>query len=294
MKEYDLKDVRIEKSVVALGKFQGLHMGHMLLIDKIVEIAKEQNIKSVVLTININYDTVINLPNERFKILEDKTVDANVICDFTPEFAGLAPEEFVKEILIGKLGAKYVVVGNDYRFGCKRLGDVDLLKQMGEKYNFNVIVFDKLKVDDTIVSTTFIRALIKEGKVDIVDKYLGRHYFIAGEVISGKKLGRTIGFPTANIAVDSKKLLPPVGAYSTRVYIDGIMYKSITNVGYNPTVGGNEDILVETHVIDYDGNLYGKHLQILFYDFLRPETKFANIDELKKQLEKDKMVVRHQ
>ena len=294
MKEYNLSNVSVGNSVVALGKFQGLHKGHMLLINKIIELSKNEQLTSVVLTIDIKSNKLINVPSERYEILNSKKVDVNVIVEFTESFAALSPEEFVKSILIDKLHVKYVVVGADFRFGYKRLGDVRYLKSMGEKYGFSVIAFEKLQIDDTVVSTTYIKELILKGDMKKVSMFLDREFSVSGQIIKGKQLGRTIGFPTANICVDDNKLLPPKGAYSTKAIIDGIEYKAITNIGYNPTVGGNDNIIIETHILEFNGDIYSKTIKVKFVDYLRPEYKVESIEELKKQLERAKMFVMHQ
>ena len=287
-------NVNLKHTAVALGKFQGLHKGHMLLINEVLHLASEKNLTSVVFTINMKEDGVINLHDERCAILENCGIDYNVECEFTKEFAGLSPEEFVKNILVDKLDAKYVVVGTDFRFGYKRLGNVELLKTYGEKYGFNVVAFDKLSVDNEIVSSTHIRKLIDMGNMKEINNFMGRYYSIRGKVVKGKQLGRTIGFPTANIIPDKKKLLPPFGAYNTLVDIDGKMYKAITNVGNNPTIDEENDITIEANILEFSEDIYGKEITIHFIDHIRGEMKFDSIETLKKQLELDKALVLHQ
>lgn len=294
MKILTYDNIKLNNTAVALGKFQGLHQGHMLLIHEICKKSKENNLASVVFTIDMGEDKVINLPEERTNILENAGVDIEVYCKFTPEFGAMSPEEFVKEILVKKLGAKYVVVGTDFRFGYKRAGDVELLKDFGNIYGFKVIAFDKLKVADTVISSSYIRSLIESGEVKLLSDYMGRPYSITGTVAYGKQLGRTIGFPTANLIPNLSKLLPAFGAYSTEVFIDGKLYKGITNVGDNPTIEGDNHITVETHLLDYYGDLYDKEITVLFKDFIRSEKKFNNVEELKAQLSADKSYVLHQ
>lgn len=284
--------VKLNNTAVALGKFEGVHKGHMLLINKIISLAP----KSVVFTIKMPDEKVINLDNERYDIFEKCGVDVVCECTFDERISKLTPEEFIKNILIERLGASFVVVGSDFRFGYKRSGNTDTLVKYSDYYGYKVIVFEKLKIDGQIVSTSAIRRFLDEGDVNKVDKYMGRPYSISGKVVSGKKLGRTIGFPTANIMPDALKRLPQAGAYETRVYIDGYdsYYKAITNVGNNPTVNKNigydffDEAIIETHLLDYDGDLYGKNITVEFIGFLRPEIKFESLEELKKQLEADK------
>lgn len=291
----DYKKVNLNNTVVALGKFQGLHKGHMLLIDKIISLAKEHDYISTVFTINMpSKDKVLQLANERFSILEEKGVDVAVECDFSEEFAAMTPEKFVKEILIEHLHVAYVVVGEDFRFGINRLGDVDRLVEFGIKYGFRVIAFPKLMANGEIISASLIRARVSEGKVDGISDYLGRNYSVSGIVVNGKKLGRTIGFPTVNLKPSEGKLLPANGVYETTVCVDGVDYKAITNIGENPTVDHDQKIHIETHIIDYSGDLYGQKLTIWFARKLRDEKRFHSVEELKEQLKIDKMRVMHQ
>lgn len=285
---------KTENTVVALGKFEGLHRGHMLLLEEIVRISRKEKLTSVVLTVNVPSDKVINVPLERFMILENTGVDIACECEFTPEFAAMAPEKFVEEILVSCLGARYIVVGKDFRFGCKRTGNVDTLVKLGSRFGFDVIAFDKLRIDGNIISSSLIKELISEGCMEQVLELMGRSYSISGKVVHGKMLGRQIGFPTVNIIPDNMKLLPPSGVYLSHVSIDNRTYKGITNIGSNPTVNSDLDIRVETHIIDYSGDLYGQDLTVSLDKFLRGEIKFDGIAELKAQLEKDKQTAMHQ
>ena len=286
--------LNLKNSVVALGKFQGLHRGHMLLIDEVLRISSQNHFKGVVLTINMREDKVINLSKERYSLLEDMGIDVVAECEFTKAFASMTPEIFVKSILIDRLGATCVVVGSDFRFGCKRQGDVELLKSYGDKYGFDVVAFGKLTIDGKVVSTSYIRELIYSGEVSLVNKFMGRPYMLSGKVLRGKQLGRTIGFPTANILPCDLKLLPPFGAYYTKVIVDDKEYKAITNIGNNPTVNDSNLVTVESHLFDYDGELYDKDITVMFMDFIREEKKFKSVDELKNQLILDKNFVLHQ
>lgn len=288
------ENANLNNTAVALGKFQGLHKGHMLLIGEVLRLSYEEDLNSVVFTIDMPQEKAINLPVERYHILEDCGIDYNVSCEFSKEFASMSPREFVENILINKLDAKYVVVGTDFRFGNKRAGDVSLLKSYGEEYGFFVVAIDKLAIDDIVVSSTYIRELISVGNMKAVSRYMGRDYIIKGKVMRGKQLGRTIGFPTANIIPDSSKLLPPFGAYYTEVEVEGSIYKAITNVGNNPTIDENNHITVEANIIEFCDDIYDKEITIYFKDFIRGEMKFTDIEELKKQLEIDRTVVLHQ
>ena len=289
-------NAKLNNTAVALGKFEGVHKGHMLLINKISELASTKDIKSVVFTINMSGENAINLDSERYEIFESLGVDYVCECPFDEKISSLTPEDFIKKILVERLGASYIVVGEDFCFGHKRRGNVNTLTEYSKEYNYEVVVFEKLKVDDRIVSSSSIREFLDTGDVKKVADFMGRPYSISGIVTEGKKLGRTIGFPTVNIKPDIKKRLPLAGAYETRIIISGDskIYKGITNVGNNPTVnpdvcaGSNVNALVETHLIDFDGDLYGKEIQVDFIRFIRPEMKFDNVEKLKKQLIIDK------
>lgn len=287
------EQVQLDKTAVALGKFQGLHRGHMLLLDKIISL-KNEGLTSVVFTINVPSAQSIYLPEERFAILEKCGVDVAVECDFSESFASMSPETFVRDILVDRLHAAYVVVGEDFKFGYNRKGTVDRLVQFGIKYGFRVIAFEKLRVDDEVVSSSFLRTLIERGDLEHVSRYMGRDYSLTGIVAQGKQLGRTIGFPTVNLYPPAEKMLPPAGVYETQLYIDGESYQGITNIGDNPTVDNDGRLRVETHIIDYSGDLYGKKLTVFFKRFIRREIKFHSVDELKKQIATDKKNVLHQ
>ncbi len=283
--------VKLQNTVVALGKFEGMHKGHMLLLDEVIKIAKDKNLTSVVLTVNVPSDKVINTPSEKMDILRKQNIDMVVPCMFTKAFASLSPEEFVKTILVDGLGAKYVVVGEDFHYGHKRMGNCDTLKRGGERYGFKLISFPKLAIDGMVVSSSYIRKLIEAGKMEDVYKYMGRYYKVTGTVVHGKMLGRTIGFPTVNIISAPAKLLPPFGVYASEIECCGNRYKAVTNIGLNPTVTDDSAVKIETHILDYDGDLYGEEVQVYLKNFIRHETRFDSIEELKTQLEKDKLYV---
>lgn len=287
----DYRNIELNSCAIALGKFQGLHKGHMLLVDEITRIAKRENIKSVVFSINMQTEKVINIDEEREEILSSMNVDYKADCLFTEEFARALPEEFVKIVLVDRFHAKYVVVGEDFKFGAKRAGDVSALVKFGEKYDFKVISFEKVKFEGDIISTSLLRELIADGNVLLANKMMGRPYHITGVVVEGKKLGRTIGFPTANIVPYANKFLPKMGVYKTQIMIDNVMYRGMTNVGHNPTVDGTHGIFVETHLIDYNGDLYGKKITVRFLEFIREQKKFSDISELTAQLKEDKLKI---
>lgn len=294
MKVLTYDDAQLHNTAVALGKFQGLHRGHMLLVDKILDLSKSEGLSSVVFTININNSKMINTRVDREAILKSLGVDYNVDCEFTPSFADMKPYDFIKEVLYNKLHAKYVVVGTDFCFGNKRSGTVENLLKYQQEFGYKVIPIEKLSIDNQIVSSSIIREFIAQGNMEAVSGYMGRHYFIEGLVIRGRMLGRTIEFPTINQYPPEDKLLPPYGAYETRINIDDVWYKGITNIGNNPTISDNNRITVETHILDYSGDLYGRVLKVEFIKYLREQKRFKDVDELREQLILDKSNVMHQ
>lgn len=294
MKKLSYNDVNISDTVVALGKFEGLHKGHMLLIHKVLQLSHETGKQSVVFSIDMPGTKRIYTIPERDHILEDLGIDINVTCDFTKKFVAQKPEAFIKDVLVNRLHPEYIVVGNDFRFGKNRQGDVALLKELGLKYGYEVVSYEKLKEAGTVISSSHIRDLIEQGEIAKVCDYMGRPYSVSGVVQYGKQLGATIGFPTANIIPDAEKLLVPNGVYETRLVIDNRKYRGVTNVGDNPTVDMDHKIKIETHVLDFDGNLYGKYLKIDFIRKIRKEIKFDSIEGLKNQIKSDTIEVAHQ
>lgn len=287
-------DANLTDTVVALGKFEGLHKGHMLLLHKVMQLARETDNSAVVFTIDMPDTKRIYTVKERDRLFDALGIDINITCEFTREFASIKPGEFVENILIKRLHPTYVVVGEDFCFGKNRAGDVSLLKAYGEKYGFIVLAYNKLKEAGEIISSSIIRECIASGNVAKVSVFMGRNYSISGIVQHGKKLGNTIGFPTINLLPDTDKLLVPNGVYETRVCIDGVYYKGVTNVGDNPTVDFDHQIKVETHILNYNNDLYGRYLDVEFIRHIRDEIKFDSIQALKNQIKSDTIEVAHQ
>jgi len=201
------------------------------------------------------------------------------------------PELFVREILVKKLNAKYVVVGYDYRFGRKRKGDFELLKMLSLKYGFSAIKIDKVEIENTTVSSSNIRKLIKEGNIPLANKMLGREFEIEGLVKGGDNLGRLIGYPTANIEYGNF-IVPKYGVYITKTVIDGIEYPSVTNVGVRPTIKEKDELRVETYILDFDKDIYNKIVSIKFLFYLRGELKFDTFEDLKRKIDEDVKIAR--
>ncbi|MGL5634811.1 MAG: bifunctional riboflavin kinase/FAD synthetase [Sarcina sp.] len=281
---------------IALGSFDGLHKGHLTLMYELVRLSKENGAKSMVYTfanhplsvINPNSKPKILMTNEKkLKVLDDLGIDFVCLDDFNKELMGKSPEEFI-QMLLEKFNAKGFVVGFNYRFGYKNKGDIKLLEELGRKYNFTVCVLEAYKEKGCIISSTKVRELIAKGEIELANELLTREFLLTGEVVKGKQLGRTIGFPTANLKVDENLVLPKIGVYYTNVDIDGEIFKGITSVGNNPTVNGDR-ITVETYILNFSKDIYGKRIKVYFIEGIREQIKFNSLDELKKQLEKDKM-----
>ena len=292
------KIVDYEATAVALGNFDGLHIAHMRIIRDCVKIARERGIKSGVLLFEENTKSVagkkpielITTNEQKLKLLSREKLDFVYVRQFTEEFMRKSPEEFV-QLLLKNLKAKIICVGYDYRFGHKAAGNVDTLRELGEKYGFEVIVTDKITIDGETVSSTHIRELVREGRVDEAIAFLGRRYTISGEVVEGLKNGRKMGLPTANVDYDKHMVLPKEGVYAGITEIDGERHTSVINVGKNLTFGA-EKLTVESHILDFDEDIYGKNINVLFAKRLRGVFKFGSIDELKAQINRDKEAAR--
>lgn len=291
-----LKDFEIEGekgSVITIGNFDGLHLGHKKLINTTKKIALEKGFNSVVFSFNPHPLEV--LKNEQFlyiftqeekrrELLKER-INIFLNCPFNPNFANLSPEEFI-DILYEKLNCRVLVVGEDYCFGKNRAGNVNILKKIGEKKGIEVIKISDILVDGERVSSTKIRESLKAKNIKKANLLLNRCYSILGIVSEGNKLGRTIGFPTANIIPEKNKLLPPDGVYITKTIYNGKVYKSLTNIGKNPTIN-NSIRTVETYIFDFNQNIYGKEIEVLFLEWVRDVKKFVSLEELKQQIAKD-------
>lgn len=284
----------IKESVVTIGNFDGLHRGHQVLIKKTKEYAKVNNITSVIFTFKnhpVNYFRPGFLKNiitneEKEIMLKSMGIDFIINIEFDEYIAKISARKFVKEILLDKLKAKKIIVGHDFTFARNKEGDIKLLQELSKEYGFYLEIVNPIKIDNVRISSTYIRKLINDGNIEDVYKYLGRNYKLSGIVIHAKKLGRTIGFPTANISIDEDMIIPKLGIYATKVYVDEEIYFGATNIGYNPTVNGDK-LSIETNILDFDEDIYGKVITIEFIERIRDEKKFNGIEELKKQLKKD-------
>lgn len=275
-----------EGTAVSLGKFDGLHQGHRLLIDRILD-KKQEGLASLIFTFDFGERPALTLPEERRELLRRRQLDYLVECPFVPALAHMEPEDFVTKILKERLHAKYLAVGTDFRFGYQRRGDYRLLQQMSSSCGFQVEVVEKACWKGREISSTYIREELKLGHMEQVNQLLGYAYSVTGEVLHGRQIGRTLGMPTTNVLPKEQKLLPPNGVYATRTLIAGEVFEGITNIGYKPTVGGETRKGVETYLFDLERNLYGEIIQVQFYGYERPERRFPSLEALKAQIESD-------
>ncbi len=295
---FDEKEIQIETekgTVVALGKFDGFHQGHMLLLSEVLRLQKD-GYTGVIFTFDIRENSVFQVSNmknimtsdEKYEFTKNLGVDIFIEYPFDDEFASMEPEAFVKDILVDRLHAKYVVVGTDFGFGRKKRGNVKLLQELESQYGYQVLVLEKKKIDDKIVSSTYIRELVKNGKMEDVTRFLGRPYLLSGHVVHGKELGRTIQVPTANLLPQRGKLYPAAGVYASKIQLEnGNSFYGITNIGDNPTVSSDSRVTIETHIFDFDADIYEQKIFVELLHFIRGEKKFAGIPELKQQMDAD-------
>ena len=289
------QDLRNYNNYIALGSFDGLHVGHLSLIYKVVEVAKNNKGKSMVFTFKNHPKSFIdeeNSPkllmdnNKKIEVLKKSGIDVVCFKEFDEEFMKMSPKEFI-EFLALNYNVKGIIVGFNYKFGYKNLGNIELLKELQEEYRYELYIMDPCTYKEEVISSTRIRNAIGYGDVLEASKMLNRPYSLSGEVIHGRKIGRTIGFPTANLKYDKNFILPGIGVYYTNIKVNNKIYKGITSVGSNPTVQGKK-ITVETYILDFDKDIYGDMVEVSFIKKIRNEKKFDGLEELKNQIEKDK------
>ena len=288
-------------SVLTIGTFDGVHIGHQKIIERLNQL-KSANERSMILTFDphprqvidqSNSIKMLNTSDEKKHLLETFGLDQLMIIPFTKEFSRLTALEFVRDILVNKLHVKKLVIGYDHQFGKNREGNFEQLVEFSELYGFEVERIPAQEIKDVSVSSTKIRNALEEGDINTANKYLGYAYKLSGEIVSGKGLGRTIDFPTINMKVDeSNKLIPKKGVYVVKTKIDGATIYGIMNIGYRPTVGGI-DKTIEIHLLDFEGNLYGKSMRISVLRRLRDEKKFDSIDALSQQIKADEKAARN-
>jgi riboflavin kinase/FMN adenylyltransferase len=281
--------------VLTIGNFDGVHRGHLALFDKVKERAKAIGGQSVVMTFEphplkvmkpSDGPQLITHTGQKLELIEKAGMDVIVCVSFDRSFAAISARDFVVNILVKKVGIKEIVVGYDYTFGHDREGDINLLRELGSDFGFVVHLVGPVEIDHTLVSSTSIRRLVQEGRLAEARVLLGRDFEVQGTVVKGQDRGaRLLGFPTANLNPHGE-LLPKTGVYAVRLLIDDVLYNGVTNVGYNPTFG-DTGLTVETHVLDFSGELLGKTIKVHFIRHLRDEKNFKTIEELSDQIARD-------
>ena len=286
--------------VLSLGMFDGVHFGHISIINLLKSVAQENNLETAILTFwphprkvfNPNDEIkLLNTLNEKLNLLENANLDVVFLKSFDENFRNLTGEEFVRQILIEKLNVKHIIIGHDHVFGKNKSGNFELLQKLSKELDFVVQQLDAVKEGEFNISSTKIRNCLANGNIIGANKMLGYHYSVSGKVIDGKKLGRTIGYPTANIEVDELKLLPKKGAYIVEVYVKNKFYKGMLSIGTNPTVNGDK-LTVEVYILDFNKDIYGEEITVKFRDFLHEEIKFESLEKLIERLDEDKRLTK--
>ena len=281
-----------------IGNFDGLHLGHKKIIDVVKRRSEENSTRSCVITFDPHPQKVLGRKEvslifplgRRFKMLESAGIDAVICLNFTRKLSKVSAENFIKDILLERLRIRDIVVGPGFSFGHKRKGNVDLLRSMGETHGFNTVVAEAARVDDRVVSSSAIRNLVRDGEIGEANRFFGYDYYIEGVVVEGEKRGRKLGFPTVNLDTEWE-ILPRPGVYATYVKLSDGFHESITNIGVRPTFEESK-LTVETHIFDFNDDLYGKEVRVNFVERLRDEKRFESVDKLVEQINQDIVAVR--
>lgn len=284
---------------LTIGNFDGVHLGHLKIIDSVKKIAKEKNFCSAILTFEPHPVNFFN-PNkprdfrltslaQKLKICADAEIDYVILLPFNQKISELKAQYFVEQILVKSLNVKHLTVGYDFIFGKNREGNFELLKNLSQQFDFELSKISAQSQSGEIYSSSLIRRLISEGKIGLANELLGKTFKVSGIVNEGKKLANQLGFPTCNLRAKPHIIKPKFGVYKTATFIPslGEKFSSITNFGVKPTIGGRFLPLFETHILNFNQNIYGKKIEVEFLDFIREEKKFASLDELKNQIKSD-------
>lgn len=285
-------------SVITIGTFDGVHIGHRKIINQLTTISSTDNLVSILLSFfphpkmvlqSNNEIKLINTINEKQDLLNALNLDFLIIKEFTKEFSRLSALEFVRDILVNKLNAKHIIIGYDHHFGRNRTANIQQLREFGELYDFTVTEILAQDIDNIAISSTKIRKALNNGDIKLANNYLGYNYFFNGTVIHGNNIGQTISFPTANIKIDeSYKLVPKNGVYIVKSFIDNKCVFGMMNIGTNPTFN-RKNQSIEIHFLDFNKNIYNQSLSVEMITRIRSEKKFSSVENLKKQLELDKV-----
>ncbi len=289
----------ISDTVVTIGTFDGVHAGHKVVIEQLKSAAKKNSAESVVLTFfphprmvlypDDNELRLLNTIDERIEMLKSAEIDHLIIHPFSKEFSQLSSTEYVRDILVNKLNVATLIIGYDHHFGRNREGSFEHLQELAPLYDFNVEEIPAQEIQKINISSTKIRTSLLHGEIHAANQFLGYNYFINGRVVDGNKMGRTIGFPTANIKVTEwYKLIPAQGVYAVKIKLDGNIFEGMLNIGSRPTLNGTDNETIEVNIFNFEQEIYNKEIQIEFYERIRDEQKFEDLASLKKQLEIDK------
>ncbi|WP_312089577.1 bifunctional riboflavin kinase/FAD synthetase [Chryseobacterium sp.] len=281
---------------LSLGMFDGVHLGHKCIMDELKKIGSENNLETAVLTFwphprfvfkpdeNLQ---LLNTLEEKSLLMEKYGINNLFLKEFDEEFRNLTGEEFVRQILVEKLNVKYLIIGYDHSFGKNKSGNFEFLQKLSKELDFEVEQMEAINIHENNISSTKIRKALLEGNILEANEMLGYHYSVSGTVVHGKKIGRTIGYPTANIEVENLKLLPKKGAYIVEVFVRNQKYKGMLSIGTNPTVNGDK-LTVEVYILDFNEDIYGENITVKFRDFLHEEIKFEGLEKLIERLDEDK------
>lgn len=291
----------IPNAVVTIGTFDGVHIGHQAIFKKMKELAQSVDGQTVVVTFSPHPRQVLNIDSsnlrficteeEKLKRFEQLGIDNVVVIKFTKEFARTPSDEFIKDFIIERIKPSYIVVGYDHHFGKNRMGDFELLSKLGQQFNFKVERVEAQDVDEVAVSSTKIRHALAIGDVATANRLLGYPYSVTAEVVRGNMIGRTIGFPTANLELQKEyRLINNAGVYTCLVDYNELTYKAMANIGKRPTIGDRDDdnFIIEVNIFDFDQDIYGQHITVRFLDRIRDEVKFTGLEALKAQLNQDR------
>ncbi|ABG58224.1 bifunctional riboflavin kinase/FAD synthetase [Cytophaga hutchinsonii] len=305
MKIYrDIKEFQpVNKAVVTIGAFDGVHIGHKKILNRLTELSSLVNGESVLITFwphprfVLKKDAepigLLNTLEEKIHLLDTYNIDHLLILNFNEEFSKLTADAFIENILIKSIGTRYLVLGYDHRFGNNREGSIDYLNANKERFEIESIEIPKQEIESLAISSTLIRKALLNGDSTVANQNLGYPYLLRGFVIEGNKLGRTIGFPTANIFIeDQDKLIPKNGVYAVYAYIEGERYKGMLNIGVRPTINNDKRRTIEVHIFDFNQDIYGKTVRLELITYIRDEVKFSGIDTLILQLKQDEIETR--
>ncbi|MBX7227202.1 MAG: bifunctional riboflavin kinase/FAD synthetase [Chitinophagales bacterium] len=295
---HDINDIpKFQDTVLTIGTYDGVHFGHQQILRRVIETAKTLGSKSILMTFHPHPRLVLQ-PNhpvklittfeEKMEILADYDLDYVVAIPFSTEFAAMDADAYIKDIIVNLFHPKKIIIGYDHKFGKNRLGDLNLLERFSATYGYEVEEISKQTIDEIAVSSTKVRAALLEGDIQSANFWLAHPFTLSGKVVDGDKIGRTLGFPTANISIENpNKLIPPSGVYAVKVMLDGQSYNGALSIGNRPTFNLGNQLVIEVFIIDFSADIYGKQIKITFLEKVRGQRRFENQDELIAQMEKD-------